>query len=152
VRAAITSPAKQNRIRSNLPWDNRFNPNLPSPLLEVLTGRPIFSITPFQFLCFATLTSDHVSWQAYYNVGPFHLMMLPPVLFIEAVNEPPGSQNIFDRKGSRGRSSFRYPAQFRRELWFTNFPFGRGSHIGGWEISGVASVHSNVPFTSRARF
>jgi hypothetical protein len=26
-------------------------------------------------------------------------------------------------------------------------PFGHGSWLGGWEISGIASVHSNVPFT-----
>jgi hypothetical protein len=31
-------------------------------------------------------------------------------------------------------------------------PFGRGTHFGGWEVSGVASVHSNVPFTSVLAF
>jgi hypothetical protein len=28
-----------------------------------------------------------------------------------------------------------------------SLPFGRGGRFGGWQISAVASVHSNVPFT-----
>jgi len=28
-----------------------------------------------------------------------------------------------------------------------NFPFGRGTRFGGWQLSAVASVHSNLPFT-----
>jgi len=62
------------------------------------------------------------------------------------VNEPPGSQNIFDRKGSRGRSSFDIRDNFVGSVVY-QLPFGRGSRFGGWEISGLASVHSNVPFT-----
>jgi hypothetical protein len=31
-------------------------------------------------------------------------------------------------------------------------PFGRGSWFGGWQLSGIASVHSNVPFTPMLSF
>lgn len=50
-------------------------------------------------------STDHVSWQAYYTLA-HSIDDASTGLIIEAVNEPPGSQNIFDRKGSRGRSSF----------------------------------------------
>jgi hypothetical protein len=56
------------------------------------------------------------------------------------------SQDIFDRKGSRGRSGFdirhNFVANFVYEL-----PVGRGSRFGGWQISAIANVHSNVPLT-----
>src|SRR5262249_55440820 len=31
-------------------------------------------------------------------------------------------------------------------------PFGRGTHFGGWQISAVASAHSNSPFTPMLAF
>jgi len=65
---------------------------------------------------------------------------------IEAVNEPPTTQDTFNRKGDRGRSGFDIRHNFVANIVY-ELPFGRGSHLGGWQISGVASVHSNVPFT-----
>jgi len=76
----------------------------------------------------------------------------------DAVNEAGKSQNLFDRKGDRGRSSF----DIRNNLtlnFVDELPFGPGkkfSHdatgltakmIEGWSVSGIGSFHSNVPFT-----
>jgi hypothetical protein len=33
-----------------------------------------------------------------------------------------------------------------------NLPLGRGRWFGGWQLSGIASVHSNVPFTPMLSF
>src|SRR5260370_37610542 len=81
---------------------HRFNPNLHSPLLAVLTDAQSF-YNSFQF-SFSQQSTHHVSWQAYYTLA-HSIDDASTGLIIEAVNEPPGSQNIFDRKGSRGRSS-----------------------------------------------
>ena len=137
----LTRQAEQNPFEPAL--GHRFNPNLPSPLLEVLTDAQSF-YNSFQF-SFSQQSTHRVSWQAYYTLA-HSIDDASTGLIIEAVNEPPGSQNIFDRKGSRGRSSFDIRHNFVANVVY-ELPFGRGSHFGGWEISGVASVHSNVPFT-----
>ncbi len=137
----LTRQAEQNPFEPAL--GHRFNPNLPSPLLAVLTDAQSF-YNSFQF-SFSQQSAHHVSWQAYYTLA-HSIDDASTGLIIEAVNEPPGSQNIFDRKGSRGRSSFDIRHNFVANVVY-ELPFGRGSHFGGWEISGVASVHSNVPFT-----
>src|SRR5262249_29615107 len=67
-------------------------------------------------------------------------------LNVEAVNEAPISQNIFDRKGDRGRSGFDIRHNFVANVVY-EFPFGRGTHYGGWQVSSVVSAHSNMPFT-----
>jgi hypothetical protein len=76
----------------------------------------------------------------------------------DSVNEAGKSQNLFDRKGDRGRSSF----DIRNNLtlnFIDELPFGPGKKFGhdaegwtaklieGWSISGIGSFHSNVPFT-----
>jgi hypothetical protein len=137
----LTRQAEQNPFEPAL--GHRFNPNLPSPLLEVLTDAQSF-YNSFQFSV-SQHSTDHVSWQAYYTLA-HSIDDASTGLIIEAVNEPPGSQNIFDRKGSRGRSSFDIRHNFVANVVY-ELPFRRGSHFGGWEISAVASVHSNVPFT-----
>ena len=137
----LTRQAEQNPFEPAL--GHRFNPNLPSPLLAVLTDAQSF-YNSFQF-SFSQQSTHRVSWQAYYTLA-HSIDDASTGLIIEAVNEPPGSQNIFDRKGSRGRSSFDIRHNFVANVVY-ELPFGRGSHFGGWEISGVASVHSNVPFT-----
>ena len=76
----------------------------------------------------------------------------------DAVNETGATQNFFNRLGDRGRSGF----DIRHSLTF-NFlyalPIGPGKSIGsnatgftgkligGWQLSGIANFHSNVPFT-----
>jgi hypothetical protein len=137
----LTRQAEQNPFEPTL--GHRFNPSLPSPLLAVLTDAQSF-YNSFQFSV-SQQSTRHVSWQAYYTLA-HSIDDASTGLIIEAVNEPPGSQNIFDRKGSRGRSSFDIRDNFVANVVY-ELPFGRGSHFGGWEIAGVASVHSNVPFT-----
>jgi hypothetical protein len=76
----------------------------------------------------------------------------------DSVNESGKSQNFFNRKGDRGRSSF----DIRQNLVFDfveQLPFGPGQRfgrnahglarqmIGGWTLSGIGSFHTNVPFT-----
>jgi hypothetical protein len=70
--------------------------------------------------------------------------------FSESVNDPPGSQNIFDRKGSRGRSDFDIRHNFVANAAY-QLP-GSGPFLGRWQVSAVASVHSGVPFTPMLDF
>jgi hypothetical protein len=64
---------------------------------------------------------------------------------VESVNDPPVSQNTFDRKGSRGPSDFDVRNNFLGNVVY-ELP-GHGRLLGGWQVSGVASVHSGLPFT-----
>jgi len=81
----------------------------------------------------------------------------------DSVNEAGKAQNLFDRKGDRGRSSF----DVRNNLilnFVDELPFGPGKRFGhdatgwaaktiaGWSVSGVGSFHSNVPFTPMVGF
>jgi len=76
----------------------------------------------------------------------------------DAVNETGASQNFFNRKGDRGRSGF----DIRHDLtlnFLYDLPIGpgktvghnatgfEGKIIGGWQLSGIANFHSDVPFT-----
>jgi hypothetical protein len=137
----LTREAEQNPFEPAL--GHRYNPNLPSPLQIILTDAQSF-YNSFQ-LSVSNHSAKNVSWQAFYTLA-HSIDDASNSFLIEAVNEPPGSQNIFDRKGSRGRSSFDIRDNFVGSVVY-ELPFGRGSRFGGWEISGLASVHSNVPFT-----
>ncbi len=133
--------AEQNPFEPAL--GHRYNPNLPSPLLTVLTDAQSF-YNSFQ-LSVSKQHAHNISWQAFYTFS--HSIDDASENFsIESVNDPPTSQDIFDRKGSRGRSAFDIRHNFVANVVY-KLPFGRGSHFGGWQISAVASVHSNVPFT-----
>lgn len=77
---------------------------------------------------------------------------------IDAVNETGATQNFFDRKADRGRSSFDIRHSSTFNLLY-DLPFGPGKAIGdgvtgfgvklieGWQISGIGNFHTNVPFT-----
>ena len=133
--------AEQNPFQPAL--GHRYNPNMPSPLLAVLTDAQSF-YNSFQ-LSVSKQYAHSISWQAFYTFS--HSVDDASANFsIETVNDPPTSQNIFDRKGSRGRSAFDIRHNFVANVVY-ELPFGRRSHLGGWQISAVASVHSNVPFT-----
>jgi hypothetical protein len=133
--------AEQNPFQ--LASGHRYNPNLPSPLLAVLTDAQSF-YNSFQ-LSISQKRAHNLSWQAFYTFS--HSIDDASANFsIETVNDPPTSQDIFDRKGSRGRSAFDIRHNFVANVVY-ELPFGRGSHFGGWQVSAVASVHSNVPFT-----
>jgi hypothetical protein len=137
----LTRQAEQNPFEPAL--GHRFNPNLPSPLLTVLTDAQSF-YNSFQFSV-SQQYAHNVSWQAFYTLS-HSIDDASTGLIIEAVNEPPTSQDIFNRKGSRGRSGFDIRHNFVANVVY-DLPFGGRSHFGGWQISGIASVHSNVPFT-----
>lgn len=64
---------------------------------------------------------------------------------VESVNDPPASQNTFDRKGSRGSPDFDVRNNFVANVVY-ELP-GRGRLLGGRQVSGVATVHSVLPFT-----
>jgi hypothetical protein len=122
---------------------HRYNPNLPSPLLTVLTDAQSF-YNSLQ-LSVSKRYAHNVSWQLFYTWA--HSIDDASTNFsIEAVNEPPTTQDPFDRKGSRGRSGFDIRHNFVANVVY-ELPLGRGRVFGGWQFSTVARVHSNLPFT-----
>ena len=120
----------------------RYDPNLNSPVLTILTDGQSF-YNSFQ----ASVSGRHgnsLFWQASYTLA--HSVDDASVdLSVESVNDPPGSQNVFDRKGSRGPSDFDIRNNFVANVGY-ELP-GRGRLLGGWQIAAVASVHSGLPFT-----
>jgi hypothetical protein len=142
----LTREAEQNPFEPAL--GHRVNPNLPSPLVAVLTDAQSF-YNSFQ-LSVARQHANNFSWHVFYTFS-HSIDDASNSFLIEAVNEPPTSQDIFNRKGSRGRSGF----DIRHNLvgnFVYDLPFGRGSWFGGWQLSGIASLHSNVPFTPMLSF
>jgi hypothetical protein len=88
--------------------------------------------------------AHNLFWQASYTFA--HSVDDASVdFFVDSVNDPPESQNIFDRKGSRGPSDFDIRHNFVANVAY-DLP-GRGRLLGGWQVSAVAGVHSGVPFT-----
>jgi hypothetical protein len=122
---------------------HRYNPNLPSPLLEDLTDAQSF-YNSFQ-MSVAKHNSHNLSWQASYTFS-HSVDDASSNVSIEAVNEPPTTQDPFNRKGDRGRSGFDIRHDFAANVVY-ELPFGHKSQFGGWQISTIANVHSNVPFT-----
>jgi carboxypeptidase family protein/TonB-dependent receptor-like protein len=136
----LTRAGEQNPFEPAL--GHRFNPNLSSPLEMVLTDAQSF-YNSFQ-LSVSRQHTDRLSWQVFYTFS-HSIDDASNTFLIDAVNEP-GSQDIFNRKGSRGRSGFDIRHNFVGNVLY-ELPFGRKSWFGGWQLSGIASVHSNVPFT-----
>ena len=133
--------AEQNPFEPAL--KHRFNPNLPSPLLTALTDAQSF-YNSFQ-LSFSKQRAHNFSWQVFYTLS--HSVDDASINFsIEAVNEPFTSQDIFNRKGSRGRSGFDIRHNFVASATY-ELPFGHRWVLEGWQISGIAAIHSNIPFT-----
>ena len=122
---------------------HRYNPNLPSPLLEFLTDAQSF-YNSFQ-LSVSQQRGHNVSWQAFYTFS-HSIDDTSSNSGLDAVNEPPTTQDPFNRKGDRGRSGFDIRHNFVAYVVY-ELPFGGKSQFGGWQISAIASVHSNVPFT-----
>jgi hypothetical protein len=121
----------------------RYNPSLPSPLLGELTDGQSF-YNSFQ-LSATKQYAVKFSWQVFYTLS--HSIDDSSANFsIDAVNEPPTAQDPFDRKGSRGRSGFDIRHNLVANVVY-ELPFGRRRGLGGWQLSAVSSVHSNLPFT-----
>jgi carboxypeptidase family protein len=122
---------------------HRLNPNLPSPLLEDLTDAQSF-YNSFQ-MSVSKRNAHNLSWQASYTFS-HSVDDASSNVSAEAVNEPPTTQDPFNRKGDRGRSGFDIRHNFVANVVY-ELPFGRGRQFGSWQISAIAHVHSNVPFT-----
>jgi len=122
---------------------HRYNPNLPSPLLEDRTDAQSF-YNSFQ-LSVSQRNAHNLSWQVSYTFS-HSIDDASSNVSIDAVNEPPTTQDPFSRKGDRGRSGFDIRHNFVANVVY-ELPFGRGRQFGGWQISAIAHVHSNVPFT-----
>jgi hypothetical protein len=121
---------------------HRYDPNLPSPLLMVLTDGQSF------YNSLQVSVSKHYArdffWQVSYTLA--HSVDDASVgVYVESVNDPAGSQDIFDRKGDRGASDFDIRNNFVANAAY-DLP-GRGRLLGDWQVSAVANVHSGVPFT-----
>ena len=122
---------------------HRYNPNLPSPLLEDLTDAQSF-YNSFQ-LSASQRNSHYLSWQVSYTFS-HSIDDASSNVSVEAVNEPPTTQDPFNRKGDRGRSGFDIRHNLVANVVY-ELPFWRGRQFGGWQVSAIARVHSNVPFT-----
>ena len=136
----LTREAEQNPFEPAL--GHRYNPNLASPLVAVLTDAQSF-YNSFQ-VSVSKRYAHSLFWQASYTLA--HSVDDASVDFsVESVNDPPSSQNLFDRKGSRGPSDFDIRQNFVANVVY-ELP-GRGRLLGGWQASAVAGVHSSLPFT-----
>ena len=133
--------AEQNPFEPAL--GHRHNPNLPSPLLMVLTDAQSF-YNSFQ-LSVSHQYANTISWQAFYTFS-HSIDDGSSNVSIEAVNEPATTQEPFNRKGDRGRSGFDIRHNFVANVVY-DLPFGQKTQFGGWQISAIADLHSNVPFT-----
>jgi hypothetical protein len=133
--------AEQNPFEPAL--GHRHNPNLPSPLLMVLTDAQSF-YNSFQ-LSVSKKNAHNIYWRAFYTFS-HSIDDASSNVSIEAVNEPPTTQDPFNRKGDRGRSGFDIRHNFVANIVY-ELPFGHKSKFGGWQISAIANIHSNVPFT-----
>lgn len=141
----LTREAEQNPFE--LATGQRYNPNLPSPLLTVLTDAQSF-YNSFQ-VSVSKRYAHRFFWQASYTWA--HSVDDASVDFsVESVNDPPDSQNIFDRKGSRGPSDFDLRNNFVANAVY-DLP-GRGRLLGGWQASAVVNAHSGSPFTPMLDF
>jgi hypothetical protein len=126
---------------------HRYNPNLPSPVTTILTDAQSFHNSGQ--VSVSKRYTHNLFWLASYTFA--HSVDDASVdYFVDSVNGPPESQNIFDRKGSRGRSDFDIRQNFVANAAY-ELP-GSGHLLGGWQIAGVASVHSGPPFTPMLSF
>jgi Carboxypeptidase regulatory-like domain len=132
----------------------RINPNFSSLPFVATDAQSFYNSLQ---LAFEQRYNQGFSMQAAYTFS--HSIDDASVPFpTDAVNEPAKVQDLFNRKGSRGRSSFDV-----RHILVFNFdyelPFGRGKQLGAglpswassvasdWQFSGIGSFQSNAPFT-----
>jgi len=141
----LTREGEQNPFEPAL--GHRYNPNLASPLETILTDAQSFYNSGQ--VSVSKRYSHSLLWQASYTFA--HSVDDASVAFsVDSVNDPPASQNLFDRKGSRGRSDFDIRHNFVVDAAY-ELP-GSSRLLGGWQIAAVAEVHSGPPFTAVLAF
>ena len=141
----LTREGEQNPFEPAL--GHRYNPNLSSPLQTILTDAQSFYNSGQ--VSVSKRYAHNLFWQASYTLA--HSIDDASVDFsVESVNDPAESQNIFDRKGSRGRSDFDIRQNFVANAAY-ELP-GSGLLLGGWQVSAVVDVHSGPPFTPMLSF
>ena len=91
----LTREAEENPFEPAL--GHRYNPNLASPLVTVLTDGQSF-YNSFQ-VSVSKRYAHNLLWQASYTLAP-SVDDASVDLNVESVNDPPGSQKAFDRKGT----------------------------------------------------
>ncbi|MGA9672263.1 MAG: carboxypeptidase-like regulatory domain-containing protein [Terracidiphilus sp.] len=140
VRSKSKNKSKSLALLSSLPQHRQFEKeHTPGILKVLLPPRQSRGISIFV----SKRYSHNLFWQASYTLA--HSVDDASVDFpVESVNDPPESQNIFDRKGSRGRSDFDIRHNFVANAAY-ELP-GSGRFLGGWQISAVVDVHSGPPF------
>ncbi len=136
------------------PQETRPNPNFGS-IVRYLTDAQSF-YNGFQ-TSWEQRTTKGLNFQANYNYS-HSIDDSSGYNPSDAVNDSGKSQDINNRKGSRGRSGF----DIRHNLVLNatyELPFGPGKAFassasgvaakvaGGWKVSAIGSFHSNVPFT-----
>ncbi len=141
----LTRQGEQNPFEPAL--GHRYNPNLPSPVTTILTDAQSFYNSGQ--VSVSNRYTQNLFWQASYTFA--HSVDDASVdFFVDSVNGPPESQNLFDRKGSRGRSDFDIRHTFAANAAY-QLP-GSGPLLGGWQIAIIASVDSGPPFTPMLSF
>jgi hypothetical protein len=141
----LTREGEQNPFEPAL--GHRYNPNLSSPLQTILTDAQSL-YNSFQ-VSVSKRYAHNLFWQASYTLA--HSIDDASVDFsLESVNDPSESQNIFDRKGSRGQSDFDIRQNFVANAAY-ELP-GFRPLLGGWQIAAAVSVDSGPPFTPMLSF
>lgn len=141
----LTRQGEQNPFESAL--GHRYNPNLPSPVTTILTDAQSFYNSGQ--VSVSKRYTHNLFWQASYTFAQ-SVDDASVDFFVDSVNGPPESQNLFDRKGSRGRSDFDIRHTFAANAAY-QLP-GSGPLLGGWQIAIIASVDSGAPFTPMLSF
>lgn len=136
----LTRAGEQNPFEPAL--GRRFNPDLPS-FLTALTDAQSF------YNSFEVGISKRYGHQLFLQASYTFSHSIDDAstsFFIEAVNEAATAQDLFDRKGDRGRSGFDIRHNFVGSAVY-ELPLGHRRGLRRWQLSGIASAHTNVPFT-----
>ena len=120
----------------------QFNPNLPSFLTALTDAQSFYNSLEVGI---SKRYRHGLSFDTSYTFS-HSIDDASTSFFIEAVNEAPVTQDLFNRKGDRGRSEFDIRHNFVANVVY-EMRLGHRKGLGGWQISGITRAHSDVPFT-----
>jgi hypothetical protein len=134
-------------ICSGTNFGNRVNPNLES--ITVTANSASSTYDALQVSLIKRLSHDlsaalHYTWSTFIDDTSD--------VFAAAVSESPRSQDSFDRRADRARSSFDRPHRFTGNFVY-ELPFYRkqtgiaGWLLGGWQVNSFFTFQSGAPFT-----